>query len=108
MNLKKVESPEHFAQLLDDNNNIYMYSASWCPDCVALYPDIDALAAKFPNFNIYYFDVEELRVLSRHNKVLGIPCFVKYENKEEQTRFGKGQRITIEEVEQFLTALTNE
>lgn len=79
--------------------NVMFLSADWCGDCRAIKPfvqDIKDTVSQTAN----WFDAdrdENLAVATKHN-MRGIPSFVLFEDGQEVSRIGHGERLTPQQV----------
>lgn len=84
---------------------IFLFTATWCPDCIFIKPFIGEIVDKYTQFQFYVIDRDEMIDLCKELEILGIPSFVAYENGKETGRFVSKLRKTKEEIEQFIESL---
>ncbi|MGY3715284.1 thioredoxin family protein [Sutcliffiella cohnii] len=103
--MEKLQSVEQFSALRENEDVVFMFSASWCPDCVFVEPFLPEIMEKFNNYTFIYVDRDEYIDLCVEQNIFGIPSFLVFKNGEEAGRFVSKDRKTKEEIESFLTSL---
>lgn len=87
---------------------VFLWSANWCPDCIWLYPHLDAIEAANPDFDFYKLDRDALLDEAIDQEILGIPSFTVYQNGKETGRFVSKLRKSPEEIQAFLNQTKGE
>lgn len=100
----EVHNLEEFEKAIKEKA-IFLFTATWCPDCIFIKPFIGEIVDKYPQFKFYVIDRDEMIDLCKELEIMGIPSFVAYENGKETGRFVSKLRKTIEEIEQFIESL---
>ncbi|MDX5474833.1 MAG: thioredoxin family protein [Bacillaceae bacterium] len=103
--MEKLQSIEQFQELKKTEDVVFMFSASWCPDCVVIEPVLPEIMEKFSQYKFLYVDRDEFIDLCGELSVFGIPSFVAFKGGEEAGRFVSKDRKTQEEIEAFLQSL---
>jgi thiol-disulfide isomerase/thioredoxin len=103
--MKNLESVEQFAELRDNGNHIFLFSATWCGDCRFIEPFMDEVERKYNQFTFIHIDRDQFIDLCIELDVFGIPSFIAYENGKELGRFVSKDRKTQEEIETFIENL---
>ena len=87
-----------------EGQNVFVFSANWCPDCRFLEgfikEVIDEYSAKGFHFN--YVDRDDNIELCQELMIMGIPSFVIFKEGKEVSRFVSKLRKTRVEIEKFL------
>jgi Thiol:disulfide interchange protein len=79
--------------------HVMFLSADWCGDCKAIKPFIQTIKNEVTQ-TAEWFDAdrdENIDVATKHN-MRGIPSFVLFENGQEISRIGHGERLTPKEI----------
>lgn len=79
--------------------NVMFLSADWCGDCRVIKPFIQDIKETIST-TATWFDAdrdENLDVATKHN-MRGIPSFVLFEDGEEVSRIGHGERLTPKQI----------
>lgn len=84
---------------------IFLFTASWCPDCIFIKPFIGEIVDKYDQYTFYVIDRDEMIDLCKELDIMGIPSFVAFENGKETGRFVSKLRKTKEEIEAFIESL---
>lgn len=84
---------------------IFLFTASWCPDCIFIKPFIGEVVDKYDQYTFYVIDRDEMIDLCKELDIMGIPSFVAFENGKETGRFVSKLRKTREEIEAFIESL---
>ena len=80
-------SPGVAAALASGRPVLLEFSASWCPPCRMVKPDVEALAREVQGkAEVVQIDVDAERALAAEYKVRGIPCFVVVKDGREVAR----------------------
>lgn len=104
--MKELTDLEQFEEIyLSSSTNIFVFSASWCPDCRYIEPFMPELVSKYSDYNFYYVDRDKFMELAQRWFILGIPSFVAVRNGKELNRFVSKFRKTKEEIDSFLGEL---
>ncbi|GGI40443.1 thioredoxin family protein [Mammaliicoccus stepanovicii] len=102
--MKQLTSIEEFKALIKDPT-IVMFTASWCPDCHFIDPDLPALEEKYNHYQFISVDRDEFIDLCQEVGVMGIPSFIAYDNEVELGRYVGKERKTIPEISAFIDGL---
>lgn len=102
--MKQLTSIEEFNQLTNDPT-IFMFTASWCPDCHFIDPELPALEQKYNEYQFVSIDRDEFIELCQEVGVMGIPSFVAFDNQKELGRYVGKERKTIEQISEFIEGL---
>ncbi|WP_210618620.1 thioredoxin family protein [Mammaliicoccus lentus] len=102
--MKQLTSIEEFNQLTNDPT-IFMFTASWCPDCHFIDPDLPTLEQKYNEYQFVSVDRDEFIELCQEVGVMGIPSFVAFDNQKELGRYVGKERKTIEQISEFIEGL---
>ncbi|MBS5114752.1 MAG: thioredoxin family protein [Erysipelotrichaceae bacterium] len=99
-----ILSLEEFEKATQEKS-IFMFTASWCPDCVFVKTFIGDIVDSNPEFKFYKIDRDNFIDLCKDLDILGIPSFVAYNNGEEIGRFVSKLRKTKVEVQNFIDSV---
>jgi thiol-disulfide isomerase/thioredoxin len=105
--VKKLQSLEEFQELKENGRRIFMFSADWCPDCRFIDPVLPEIEDQFKEYTFTYVDRDDFIDLCADLGVFGIPSFVAFQDGEELGRFVSKDRKTKEEIEKFISGLSN-
>jgi thiol-disulfide isomerase/thioredoxin len=105
--VKKLQSIEEFQELKEKGRHIFMFSADWCPDCRFIDPVLPEIEDQFKEYTFIYVDRDDFIDLCGELSVFGIPSFVAFQDGEELGRFVSKDRKTKEEIEKFISGLSN-
>ncbi|GMA70152.1 thiol reductase thioredoxin [Leuconostoc litchii] len=91
-------------QVIEENINkpgrhVMFLSADWCGDCKAIKPFIQDIKNEVEQ-TASWFDADRdmnIEVATKYN-MRGIPSFVLFENGQEISRIGHGERLTPKEI----------
>jgi thioredoxin 1 len=72
-----------------------------CAPCVALMPDVEALARSRPDVTFVKLDSSQARRLCMELRVMGLPAFLLFQDGREVGRIG-GQDVTAARLTQWL------
>ena len=101
--IEKLNSIEQFKVLKEENEKIvFVFSATWCPDCIMLDRYLEETMNKFPEIKFIYVNRDDYPEIAQALDIFGIPSFVGYKNNVEASRFVSRLAKTQKEVEQFL------
>lgn len=103
-NLVDILSLEDFEKAKMEKS-IFMFTASWCPDCVFVKNFIGDIVKDNPEFKFYKIDRDQFIDLCKDLDILGIPSFVAYNNGEEIGRFVSKLRKTKQEIQDFIDSV---
>ncbi|GGE55140.1 thiol reductase thioredoxin [Pullulanibacillus camelliae] len=103
--MKKMESMEHYKEIVEKENVILMFSADWCPDCRFIEPALPEIESNNAEFTFYYVDRDEFIDLCADLNVFGIPSFVAFNKGAETGRLVSKDRKTKEELQAFINSL---
>ncbi len=104
--MEKLQSVDQFSALRENEDVVFMFSASWCPDCVFVDPFLPEIMEKFNDYTFIYVDRDKYIDLCVEQNIFGIPSFLVFKNGEEAGRFVSKDRKTKEEIESFLAKLS--
>ena len=77
-----------FQEVLDtDGISCILFTANWCPDCIAIRPFMPKIEKEFSNITFYKADRDKFIDLCQELNILGIPSFVCFEHGREISRF---------------------
>lgn len=102
--LIEINSLEEFENA-KSGKTIFMFTASWCPDCVFVKPFIGDIVETNPEFKFYVINRDNFIDLCKSLDILGIPSFVAYDDDREIGRFVSKLRKTKEEIQAFIDGL---
>lgn len=102
--LPKV-SLEELNQKISNGKYILFFSATWCPDCAFIKPEMPAIVDEYPEYTFLAVDRDENIDLAGDLNIMGIPSFVAYDNGKEIGRLVNKDRKTRKEVEEFIDSL---
>ena len=101
--IEKLNSIEQFKVLKEENEKIvFVFSATWCPDCIMLDHYLEETMNKFPEIKFIYVNRDDYPEKAQALDIFGIPSFVGYKNNVEVSRFVSRLAKTQKEVEEFL------
>lgn len=104
--MEKLTSIEQFETLKNEEKTLFLFSADWCPDCRVIEPFLPGIEANYPEYTFIYVDRDEFIDLCGELDIFGIPSFVGYSYGKELGRFVSKNRKTQDEIENFITSLT--
>lgn len=102
--MKQLTSVEEFKSLISEPT-IFMFTASWCPDCHFIDPDLPALEEAYRDYKFVSVDRDEFIDLCQELGIMGIPSFIVYNNNEEKGRYVGKERKTIEQIRAFIESI---
>ncbi|MGK9043435.1 thioredoxin family protein [Mammaliicoccus vitulinus] len=103
--MKQLTSIEEFKTLINEPT-IFMFTASWCPDCHFIDPDLPALEEKYKQYQFISVDRDEFIDLCQEVDVMGIPSFIAYDKEQELGRYVGKERKTIPQISSFIDGLS--
>lgn len=106
--MEKLQSMDHYNEVINGERVILMFSADWCGDCKFIEPFLPRLEADYPEFTFIHVDRDEFIDLCQELNIFGIPSFVAYHEGKEVGRFVSKDRKTLEEIENFINGLNIE
>lgn len=106
--MEKLQSMDHYNEVINGERVILMFSADWCGDCKFIEPFLPRLEADYPEFTFIHVDRDEFIDLCQELNIFGIPSFVAYHEGKEVGRFVSKDRKTLEEIEDFINGLNIE
>lgn len=106
--MEKLQSMDHYNEVINGERVILMFSADWCGDCKFIEPFLPRLEADYPEFTFIHVDRDEFIELCQELNIFGIPSFVAYHEGKEVGRFVSKDRKTLEEIEDFINGLNIE
>lgn len=87
------------------NKSIFMFTASWCPDCTFIKPFMGQIVKDNPEFTFYKIDRDQFIDLCKDLDIMGIPSFVAYDQGNEIGRFVSKLRKTKKEIQDFIDSV---
>ena len=101
--INRLETIDDFKTLKEQNEKVvFIFSASWCPDCLVMDMFLEDVINQFPEITFSYIDRDKFPEITEALDIFGIPSFIAYKNNVEVSRFVSKNRKTKEEVEKFL------
>lgn len=101
-----LESDQQLERLKENESVILLFSADWCPDCRVIEPFLPELEESYSDWTFVYVDRDQFIHVCAENDVFGIPSFLAFKGGEEVGRFVSKDRKTKEEIEEFLTEIS--
>ena len=75
-------------QVLESEQPVLIdFTASWCPPCKAVAPELEKLDAERDDLRVVKVDVDEQREIAQRYAILSMPTFVLVHGGQEVTRF---------------------
>ncbi|MDK7113580.1 thioredoxin family protein [Staphylococcus pettenkoferi] len=105
--MKKLENEQQFADF-KQGKVVFMFTATWCPDCRVIEPDLPQLEEKYDDFDFVSVDRDQFIDLCAQHDIMGIPSFLVYSNDELLGSYIGKERKSIEQIDQFLSELASE
>ena len=100
--IEKLSTIDDFKELKENNEKVvFVFSATWCPDCVMLDRFFEETVNKFNDMKFIYIDRDTFPEITEALEVFGIPSFIAYKNNKEVSRFVSKFSKTQQEVEDF-------
>lgn len=104
--MNDLTSLEEFESLYQKQGvTIFVFSATWCPDCAFIIPFLPKLIEKYNTYEFIYVDRDKFIDLAQGLNILGIPSFVAVKDGKEVARFVSKLRKTEQEIDAFLGAI---
>ena len=104
--MKLISSIDEFDTIFQGSRiSVFVFSASWCPDCRFIEPFMKSFVEKYSSYDFYYVDRDEYMEICQRLMVMGIPSFVAVKDGKEIGRFVSKLRKTEAEIDQFLQDL---
>lgn len=101
-----IHSLQEFNDVIDSNKtSVFVFSASWCPDCRFIEPFMKEIVEQFHDFDFYYVDRDECMDICQQFMIMGIPSFLVFKESKEIGRFVSKARKTQQEISIFLSGL---
>lgn len=100
--MRPLQSVKEFNELKNNEKAIFLFTASWCPDCRFIEPILPEIEDKYPEYTFVEVNRDEFMELAQENEIYGIPSFVAYEKGLEVGRFVSKDRKTKEEIISFI------
>ncbi|KAJ3431768.1 thioredoxin-like protein [Anaeramoeba flamelloides] len=98
MSVTQIESIEQFQEVIEQKKLVVVdFSADWCGPCQIISKTFDELAKTHTEVGFYKLDVDELRDLSKSQKIKGIPTFQFFKNGEKINEITGAQKEKIAE-----------
>ena len=105
--MKQLENEQQFADY-KQGKVVFMFTATWCPDCRVIEPDLPQLEEKYGDFDFVSVDRDQFIDLCARHHIMGIPSFLVYSNDELLGSYIGKERKSIEQIDQFLSELASE
>lgn len=103
--MELLKSMEHYEQLKQEDRILFMFSASWCPDCTVIEPILPGIEADYPEYTFIHVDRDKFIDLCGELDIFGIPSFIAFHDGEEAGRFVSKNRKSREEIKGFIDSL---
>ncbi|MFX3673164.1 MAG: thioredoxin family protein [Paenisporosarcina sp.] len=101
----ELESVEQFNELKTNGHVVFLFTASWCPDCHFIDPFMSEIEKEFSTLTFVSVDRDKFIDICAEHDIYGIPSFLVYKAGEEAGRFVSKDRKTKEEIERFLLSV---
>jgi len=101
-----LESVEQFNELKTNEQVVFLFTASWCPDCHFIDPFMPDIEKEFSNLTFVSVDRDKYIDICAENDIYGIPSFLVFKEGIEAGRFVSKDRKTREEIERFLKSIS--
>lgn len=101
-----LESVEQFTELKTNEHVVFLFTASWCPDCHFIDPFMPDIEKEFSNLTFVSVDRDKFIDICAENDIFGIPSFLAFKEGVEAGRFVSKDRKTREEIELFLKSIS--
>lgn len=102
--MQTLQSVEQF-ETLKQGHTIFVFSASWCPDCTFIDPFMPEVEAAYPQYTFVDVNRDDFIDLCTQLDVFGIPSFVAFKDGVEAGRFVNRDRKTQVQIEAFIDRL---
>jgi thioredoxin-like negative regulator of GroEL len=96
---------EAIFETIKSGKKMLFFTADWCPDCAFIKPAMPAMMEKYDEFDWITVDRDANLEVAQNFGIMGIPSFIALEDGKEIDRFGKGERRTPQEVEEFVKSV---
>lgn len=103
--MRNLQTTEEFHDLAKGTAAVFMFTASWCPDCRVIDPIMPDIEKTFPDYTFISVDRDQFIDLCIEQDIFGIPSFLAYSNGQETGRFVSKDRKTQAEIEGFISNL---
>ena len=103
--MEALQSIEQFEKLKNEERTMFMFTASWCPDCTVIEPILPRLEVDYPEYTFVSVDRDQFIDLCGELNIFGIPSFVVFHEGEEVGRFVSKDRKTQADIEDFINRL---
>ncbi|WP_409021783.1 thioredoxin family protein [Dellaglioa sp. P0083] len=103
--IKKDTTVSELMDKIKDGKYILFFSATWCPDCAFIKPEMANIESEYSEYTFLAVDRDENMDLAIELDVFGIPSFIAYENGKETGRLVNKNRKTKAEVEEFISSI---
>ena len=101
---KKMKDLTSFQEVLDTKGiSCILFTAAWCPDCVAIRPFMPDIEKEFSDITFFKADRDKFMDLCVQPNIMGIPSFVCFRNGKEISRFVSKFSKTRAEIEHYLS-----
>lgn len=104
--MKILETVEQFYELKNNERVIFMFSASWCPDCRVIEPVLPEIEERFSAYQFVEVNRDDFIVLCQEYDIFGIPSFLAFAEGRETGRFVSKARKTKDEITRFIDSLS--
>ncbi|GEP18900.1 thioredoxin family protein [Pediococcus argentinicus] len=98
-------SNEAIFDAIKSGNKMLFFTAGWCPDCSFIKPAMPGIMEKYDEFDWITVDRDANLEVAQEFGIMGIPSFIAFKDGEEIARFGRGERHTPKEVEEFVQSV---
>lgn len=98
-------SNEEIFETMNTGKKMLFFTAGWCPDCAFIKPAMPDIMKKYDQYDWITVDRDANLEVAQHFGIMGIPSFIALEDGQELGRFGKGERRTPKEVEDFIQGI---
>lgn len=102
--LTEILTLEEFEKATQEKS-IFMFTASWCPDCMFVKPFIGEIVENNPEFKFYQVNRDNFIDLCKDLDIMGIPSFLAFDKGEEIGRFVSKLRKTKVEIQNFVDSV---
>lgn len=103
--MEALQTNEQFEQLKGEERTIFMFTATWCPDCTVIEPVLPRLEVDYPEYTFVSVDRDQFIDLCGELNIFGIPSFVAFHEGTEVGRFVSKDRKTQADIEAFINGL---
>lgn len=107
--MKHIKTLKAYEQAINTNEyTVMIYYSDWCSDCHFMDTYLPKLEEAFPNFTFYKVDREQVKSLSIHLNIYGVPSLLFYHKDKIVKSFIDKNRKSFIEVTAFLEQCQNE